>query len=611
MLYKTLAICVATANAYTLRTRPVRMDVASATATTEVVPSNNCVGTEIFGDNWDAIENDRTPKTDKEKVVVLGSGWAAVKFVQNIDTTKMDVTVISPRNFFLFTPFLPSVTVGTVESRTVVESMRSLVQYDARPIDRKIKDKLFSDIDPENFETAKFYESKCVKIDPTTNRIFCQDVSTSSEQYTITYDKLVIGVGGGVDTFNTPGVRENALFLKEVDDAMNIRRQVLEAFEGAALVDDPEEKRKRASFVVVGAGPTGLEFAAELNDCIQEDFVKLFPTEVEQSSVTLVSSSKSLLSTYDKRVSDFTGALLSESDVKLQTGARVVEVKKDSVVIKDKESGDVFEIPSACTLWSTGVAPIPVVKDFIEGVPEQTKRHGVYVDRTMKAVGTDNVFALGDCASVMSRGKAMIDDLKASYEVKAGECVDGGYCEIADDLVMPKKEAMALMDDLAKKYPVTKSFSMAGQYQDRIAGILDRDLSETVTRDDFMKAVDDCYSGLRSLPPTAQVAGQQGSYLAKQFNGETTADFQYFHKGSMAYVGQNKAAAQVSMLKSFLPEFMQGLPIVGDDIVLTGTLAEWVWRVLYLDMQISNRNKLQVAFDWVKISLFGRCVSRY
>merc|ERR1719453_1965940 len=106
---------------------------------------------------------------------------------------------------------------------------------------------------------------------------------------------------------------------------MNIRRQVLEAFEGAALVDDPEEKRKRASFVV--AGPTGLEFAAELNDCIQEDFVKLFPTEVEQSSVTLVSSSKSLLSTYDKRVSDFTGALLGESDVKLQTGARVVEVK--------------------------------------------------------------------------------------------------------------------------------------------------------------------------------------------------------------------------------------------------------------------------------------------
>jgi NADH dehydrogenase FAD-containing subunit len=321
----------------------------------------------------------------------------------------------------------------------------------------------------------------------------------------------------------------------------------------------------------------------------------------------------------------------------------VVEVKPSAVVIKDKESGDVFEIPSAVTLWSTGVAPINVVKNFIADVPEQTKRHGIYVDRQMKAFGTDNVYALGDCASVMSRGKQMIDDLKASYEVKANECVDGGYCEIKDDLVMSKAEALSLMDDLAKKYPVSKSFSMAGQYQDRIYAILDRDLSEQATREDFMKAIDDCYSGLRSLPPTAQVAGQQGSYLAKLFNGETEKNFVYFHKGSMAYVGQNKAAAQVSMLKSLLPEFMQKIPILGDDIVLTGTLAEWVWRLLYLyartrgstapaarasaharrsfahdprcswrrDMQISNRNKLQVAFDWIKISLFGRCVSRY
>jgi NADH dehydrogenase FAD-containing subunit len=79
----------------------------------------------------------------------------------------------------------------------------------------------------------------------------------------------------------------------------------------------------------------------------------------------------------------------------------------------------------------------------------------------------------------------------------------------------------------------------------------------------------------------------------------------------MAYVGQNKAAAQVSMLKSFLPNFMQKLPIVGEDIVLTGGLAELVWKVLYLDMQVSNKNKLQVAFDWIKVGLFGRCVSRY
>ena len=80
----------------------------------------------------------------------------------------------------------------------------------------------------------------------------------------------------------------------------------------------------------------------------------------------------------------------------------------------------------------------------------------------------------------------------------------------------------------------------------------------------------------------------------------------------MAYVGQENAAAQVSMLKSLLPEKLQELlPLVGEDIILTGRLAEIVWRFLYLDMQISNRNKLQVGFDWTKAIIFGRDTSRF
>merc|ERR1719453_2024641 len=291
---------VATANAYTLRVPPIRMDATATAAPMTATPTSDLQGkvvptTQGLAEAWPTVI-DRTPQTDKEKVVVLGSGWAAVKFVQNIDTTKMDVTVISPRNFFLFTPFLPSVTVGTVESRTVVESMRKLVQYESRPLLRRLKERLFSDINEENFETARFFESECLSIDAEQNKIFCTDVSTSSESYTVSYDKLVIAVGGAPDTFNTPGVKEHALFLKEVDDAMGIRKKILDAFESAALVTDPEEKAKPTAFVVVGAGPSGLEFAAELSDSIREDYTKLFPTEVASSTVTLVPSSKELLS---------------------------------------------------------------------------------------------------------------------------------------------------------------------------------------------------------------------------------------------------------------------------------------------------------------------------
>jgi len=84
--------------------------------------------------------SDRTnEKTQKEKIVVLGSGWAAIKFLQTIDTTNQyDVTVVSPRNYFLFNPFLPSCVVGTVEPRSIVEPIRQLLRYEARPFVRKL-----------------------------------------------------------------------------------------------------------------------------------------------------------------------------------------------------------------------------------------------------------------------------------------------------------------------------------------------------------------------------------------------------------------------------------------------------------------------------------------
>ena len=111
-----------------------------------------------------------------------------------------------------------------------------------------------------------------------------------------------------------------------------------------------------------------------------------------------------------------------------------------------------------------------------------------------------------------------------------------------------------------------------------------------------------------------QVAGQQGSFLVAEFNSEVRLDkgFWYFHKGSMAYIGQDKAVAQVRMLKSFLPNFWQEKILqLGKDIVLTGSRAEIVRMFLYFDMQISNQNKLQFFFDWMKVILFGRNTSRF
>merc|ERR1719359_606027 len=317
---------------------------------------------------------DRTRVTDKEKIVVLGSGWAAIKFVQNIDTDVYDVTLVSPRNFFLFTPFLPSVTVGSVEGRSIVEPVRSLVQYGARPLTRKLKDR-FKDregLTEEGFEPARFLEVACTHIDAEASRITCEDVSLLGEvssqgkealkSFTLEYDKLVVAVGAVSNTFNTPGVTEHALFLKEIEDSNTIRSRLLDAFETAALAPDEEARKRLLEFVVVGAGPTGVEFAAELDDLIRGDLVKLYPEQAALAQVVLVSSSDDLLSSYDKRISDFTAELLKQSRVKVEAGVRVTEVKADSVTCQRKATGEVVELPSALTLWSTGVKPLPLVK---------------------------------------------------------------------------------------------------------------------------------------------------------------------------------------------------------------------------------------------------------
>lgn len=543
---------------------------------------------------------DRTAQTTKEKIVVLGSGWAAVKFLLNVDTQKYDVTVISPRNFFLFTPFLPSCVVGTVEARSIVEPIRQLLQYDARPLTRKFKDKI-AGITPENFTPARFLEAACTKIDHANNCVYCQDISTVAaecETFTVDYDKLVVAVGATSNTFNTPGVNEHAVFLKELTDASAIRDRLMDAFESAALQDDMEEKRKLLTFNVVGAGPTGVEFAAELDDHIREDLASLYPNEVEAAKVVLISSTDDLLSTYDKKISDFTKVVLEQSRVEVIAGVRVSEVREDELVCVKKATKETFTIPTRLTLWSTGVKPFPLVEDLIQRIPEQTKRSGLVVDKSLLCLGTNNIYAAGDCATLYT-GTSMLSSLESLF-TKAD--ADGSG-------TLDQKETLALFGKVSSEFPQAETFAAKISEEDLFEKI-DVDGSGELDLDEFKSLLLEVDGAMRNLPPTAQVAGQQGGFLAARLNGESDGDFAYFHKGSMAYIGQDKAAAQVSMLKSLLPEPLQGLPLIGDDIVLTGALAETVWKFLYLDMQISNRNKLQVAFDWFKAGTFGRDTSR-
>ena len=168
----------------------------------------------------------------------------------------MDLTVVSPRNYFLYTPLLPAVATGTVEDRSIVEPVRKVLAG-----------------------KGAYFEAVVHEIDPASKSVVCcfpADAGLDQACFKVPYDVLVLAVGCVNNTFGLQGVAEHAFFFKSIEDAARLRRHVSECFERAARPQTPpEEKAKLLSFVVCGGGPTGVEVAAELHDMIEEDLAKV------------------------------------------------------------------------------------------------------------------------------------------------------------------------------------------------------------------------------------------------------------------------------------------------------------------------------------------------
>jgi NADH:ubiquinone reductase (H+-translocating) len=258
---------------------------------------------EHFVDDDDS-DKKKTSK-HKPKMVILGTGWGAVSLLKNLKPEDYHVTVISPSNQFLFTPMLPSATVGTLELRSLVEPVRKIVtRVHGHFLKAMAVDVAFSE---------KLVEVQAV------------DTATGEKQsFYVPYDKLVIACGmifdlsiyrsranncllGSItNPHGVPGL-ENCHFLKDIHDARAIRNTVIRNLENACLPTTTDEERRRLlSFVVCGGGPTGVEFAAELYDMLNEDLVNVFPKILRcEISVHLVQSRGHILNTYDEALSKF------------------------------------------------------------------------------------------------------------------------------------------------------------------------------------------------------------------------------------------------------------------------------------------------------------------
>jgi NADH:ubiquinone reductase (non-electrogenic) len=484
--------------------------------------------------------------TDPANCCRIGTGWGAVSLLKKLDTENYNVIVISPRNYFLFTPLLPSCTTGTVEHRSIMEPIRSILRHKKAAV--------------------KYYEAEATKIDPERKIVAIDDnsdIKGASNKTEVAYDMLVVSVGAENATFGIPGVKEHSCFLKEIGDAQQIRKKIMDCVETATFKDQsPEEVERLLHMVVVGGGPTGVEFAGELQDFFDEDIKKWVPEISDKFKVTLIEALPNVLPMFSKQLIDYTEATFKEEKITIMTKTAVKKVT-DKTVEAEATGPDgkktLQTLPYGLLVWATGNAVRPVVRDLMSQIPAQKdSRRGLAVNEYLVVQGTKDIWATGDCAVA-------------------------GYA------------------------PTAQVASQEGAFLAR--------LFNTMAKSEAIESqIHDLSSSLNLQPGnTAEIAKEIEAHEKQLRRIKDIKPFHYTHQGSLAYIGSERAVADVSWLNG---NFATG-----------GGLTYLFWRSAYLSMCFSSkstppcvfawlthtvlaRNRVLVVLDWLKSKAFGRDVSR-
>ncbi|CEH15384.1 NADH-dehydrogenase (ubiquinone) [Ceraceosorus bombacis] len=472
----------------------------------------------------------------KKTIVVLGSGWGATALLKEIDNLEYNVIVISKENYFLYTPLLPQVTVGTVSPRSIAQPTRHNTRYKTREV--------------------QVLEAEATKINVKDKTVTFEDRNSeiyganNGSETTVKYDYLVVAVGSQNQTFNIPGIKEHAFFLKELQDASKIRQRIMDLIEKASLVGQSDEEMDRLLHIcVVGGGPTGVEAAAEMHDFV-DDLSKWYPrvhlfafasrvwrrhsAVANRVRVTLVEALPQILPAFSKGLVEYTESTFKSNKIDILAKHMVKGLDEKSVTMQGPEG--IVNLPCGMLIWAAGNTSRPISRDLQAQLKEtQTERRGLKVDDQLRLIGAeDSIFAVGDATATQWAPTAQAASQQGSYIAKI-------FAQLAH------------ADQLAQK----------------------------------------ASEALRAGRPSEEVEKLQ----KRADRAAKLPAFKFTNNGSLAYIGGERAIADVPLSN-------------GASISASGTATYLFWRSAYLSMLFSLRNRTQVAADWVKVWLFGRDITR-
>ena len=296
-------------------------------------------------------------------VLVLGGGFAGAYVARELGAR--GATIVSNENFMLYTPLLPEAASGTLEPRHCVVPLRAMCPH------------------------AELILGTVTTVDLEARTA---DVATDEGPQTVSWRELVLALGAVPRTLPIPGLSEHALSFKTLPDAIQLRNHVLHQLEAADGALDEQERSRRLTFVFVGAGYAGVEALAELSD-LAEDALRYYPRlRPTRRRWVLVDVAPRILPEIPPPLGDYAAAELRSREVEIHVETTLESVSADEAVL-----GDGTRIPTNTLVWTAGVAPNPLLRQWPLPLDEKGR---VEADELLRVRGHEHVWALGDCTRV-------------------------------------------------------------------------------------------------------------------------------------------------------------------------------------------------------------------
>lgn len=315
--------------------------------------------------------------------------------------------------------------------------------------------------------------------------------------------------------------------MKEVGDAQQIRKRIMDCVETAMFKDQtPEEVKRLLHMVVVGGGPTGVEFAGELQDFFNDDLKKWIPEIKDNFHVTLVEALPNVLPMFSKQLIDYTESTFKEEAITIRTKTMVKNVTDkflEAEVTNPDGTKDMESIPFGLLVWATGNSVRGVVRDLMNQLPAQkNSRRGLAVNEYLVVNGTENIWAVGDCAIANYAPTAQVASQEGAFLAR-------------------------LFNTMAHTEGIEKELKKLSINQ-----------AEAKDMESRNAILEEIRERQRQLRRTKQIG-----------------PFQYSHQGSLAYIGKERAVADISWLSG--------------NIASGGTMTYLFWRSAYLSMCFSSK----------------------